>query len=123
MANTGRSFRRSGPKRATVWDAFSVHFASVTALLLNFAVVTAEATLESFPNPTLIRQRGSYLVYANAGGTTLDSHVHMGMYFANNAAIAAGIASLQLPGTDFGSDWIWWSTCHIADNSGTLDQN
>ena len=87
-----------------------------------FAIVVSEAELEDVPNPTLIRQRGQILAYANAGGATLDSVIFLGMYFANNKAVAAGIASLQLPGTDVGSDWLWTDCIPISDNSGSIDQ-
>ena len=123
MANQRRSFRRAGPRRATTWEGFSVSFAGVTAAAPAFAIVVAEAVLENFPNPTLVRQRGSYLAYANAGGATLDSILFLGLYFADASAVAAGIASLETPGTDVGSDWIWIDQIALSDNSGTLDQN
>ena len=122
MANQRRSFRRIGPKRATTWEGFSLQFLALTAAAPQFAVIVSEADLENFPNPTLIRQRGQVLAYANAGGVTLDSIIFLGMYFANANAITAGIASLQQPGTDVGSDWIWIDEIPLSDNSGTLDQ-
>jgi len=122
MANARRSFRRTAPKRATFWEGFAVKFSTVTVGAPAFAVITTEAILENSPNPTLIRQRGSALVYANAGGATLDSTLFMGIMVADSRAIAVGITGLQLPFTNIGSDWLWWKAVHISDNSGSIDQ-
>jgi len=96
--------------------------AGVTEAAPVVITVVSEAILENYPNPTLVRQRGAVLAYLNAGGATLDSVLTMGMYFADKAAVTAGIASLELPNRDIGSDWLWWATIPLADNSGTIDQ-
>ncbi len=103
------------------WQGTNFTFV-VTAAAPTFAVIVTEGQLEDVPNPTLIRQRGAGLIYANAGGATLDSMVGIGMYFADAQAIAAGIGSLQRPITDVSSDWIWHQFLPISDNSGTIDQ-
>ena len=121
MPNTRRSFRRSGSARATTWEGAAFQFLALIAAAPQFAVVVTEAQLEQFPNPTLVRQRGRVLAYANAGGTILDSVISFGMYYATQAAITAGVASLQLPLTDIGSDWVWHDQVALSDNSGTLD--
>jgi len=122
MANTRRSFRRSTPQRGTTWEGATFQFLALTNLAPQFAVIASETVLEQFPNPTLIRQRGRILAYANAGGATLDSVIGLGMYYANSAALAAGIGSLQLPLRDFASDWIWTDRIPLSDNSGSIDQ-
>jgi len=34
----------------------------------------------------------------------------MGIMVVDARALAAGIGSLELPGTHIGSDWMWWDT-------------
>ena len=121
MPNTRRSFRRNTPRRSTTWEGFSLRF-QVTAALPQFSIVTTEAILENYPNPTLVRQRGRILAYLQAGGATLDSVLTLGMYFATAQAAAAGIGSLAKPFDNIGSDWLWWDSIALSDNSGTIDQ-
>ena len=110
MANRRTATRRSTVRRGNSWAGAAVRL-QVTAAAPTFVIMVSEAELEMFPNPTLVRQRGRILVYAQAGGATLDSVCVLGMYFANAAAITAGVAALQSPGTDSGSDCV--TTIHI----------
>jgi len=122
LANQRRSFRRTAPRRATTWVGFGLNIGSATAATgPHFLEIATQTVLEQFPNPTLVRQRGEGLVYLNAGGATLDSILSMGMYFADARSLTT--ATVQRPGTDSASDWLWYQGAPLSDNSGTLDQN
>jgi len=81
------------------------------------SVIVTEAIFENVPEPTVIRVRGSY-VFSETGidGT---ASLFLGIMVADKNAIAAGVASLETPFTDIGSDWLWWDVAPL-DNVGTV---
>ena len=49
-----------------------------------------------------------------------SSLITMGIMVVDALALAAGVGSLQAPGTDIGSDWLWWGTVPINLNGGSV---
>ena len=117
MANR-RAFRRgSSQRRPTFWEGATFQaIPSVGGVQVTVNTLVSEATLENVPEPTVVRCRGSYIYSeASINGSTV---VGMGIMLVDNAALAAGVASLQSPLTDDGSDWLWWDVFGL-DNVGT----
>ncbi len=109
--------RSSGPKRPTFWEGAAISQAVSTSTQV-VSTVVSEATLENTPNPTLVRTRGIITCELTASGAnSASSFITMGLIVVDDRALTAGIGSLQLPGTDTGSDWLWigqWSP-HVHD--------
>jgi len=120
MADRRRSFVRRGPQRGTSWEGAQLDTLLTTAVPTTFQVVTTEAVLEGFPNPTLVRQRGEMLILEKQQAANDRGIVTCGLYFANAVALAAG--ALQAPLTDIGSDWIWWSTRGMGRDVGVVPE-
>ena len=122
MANR-RFVRQGGKRRPTNWQGSLVDFANITVGTAQAATIVTEAILEGHPNPTIVRIRGELLCSADAGASDLSfGEVIVGMMLVDDKALAAGIASLQTPATDIGSDWIYWDCFTIGSGaSGSVE--
>ncbi len=114
-----RAFRRgSSGRRPMNWQGGTFQaLPSLAGVATTANTIVTEAILETFPDPTIVRVRGSY-IFSETGinGTAV---LTVGIMLIDNAALAAGVASIQTPGTDVGSDWLWWDTVPL-DNVGTV---
>ena len=124
MANR-RGFGRPlvrGPKRRTAWNGAFVDLANVDSSG-TFQQVITEASLENIPNSTIVRCRGEIMVTVNNAASAALSRgsVTMGLMLVDSKALAIGITALQLPGTDIGSDWLWWATTGFGEDGRALD--
>ena len=109
----GRTLVRA-PRRGMFWEGSASVGTPTTGTSLVSTVVT-EATLENVPNPTLIRIRGSALMYLTAvGASGAQTIVSMGIIIQSAAAVAAGVGSMPSPFTDIGSDWVWHQQVPLA---------
>ena len=107
MAN--KRFIRAAPKRNLSWQGgnFNVNAGSGAAFV---QTLVSEAIFEGFPNPTVVRIRGSLLLRVSAVGATVAvSHLTMGIKLVTASAFAIGLTALEQPFDEVGSDWIWWS--------------
>jgi len=106
------------------WEGANLLFSNATNTSAVLAVIS-EATLENVPNPTVIRIRGrlSAFLTAVASADTILTMTY-GIMVVDEAALAIGVTALQLPGTDIGSDWMWWDTIILnkALNTGPEDE-
>ena len=117
MANR-RGFRRgSSPRRSLTWQGAVFNaIPSLSGVAVTATTLISEVNLETFPDPTVVRCRGSYIYSeASINGSVA---VTMGIMLIDNAALAAGVGSIQSPLTDVGSDWLWWDVFGL-DNVGT----
>ena len=119
MANATRGFRRTAPRRGMDWLGTAVDIQMTTGI---FTTMVTEVELESFPNPMLIRQRGSFLIF-DQGGANTDGIVALGLIVVTAKALAAGLASLPDPIGDAGSDWLWHTYLGFAVNAATSVQD
>ena len=104
------------PKRSTFWAGASGQFALTTGAVSTAPIVT-EATLENVPDPTLIRIHGEIFVIVTARTAAQDGAIiDFGMIPQSAAAIAAGVGSMPLPGTDVGSSWIYHKRIAVRSN-------
>ena len=115
-----RARLRSGGRRPTTWVGFAdTDFTSVAANALAVIAAITEATLASFPEPTIVRIRGRIDVMINPVGANNDD-VRFGVGFAliSARAFAAGSGSVHAPLTnsDWGG-WIWWGTGILRQRS------
>ena len=112
-----RGFRRAAPRRTTFWNgAIFQALPSVAGVDSTVSTVLSEVTLETVPNATIIRCRGTYgWTVAGADGSGVCA---LGIMLVNAPALAVGIGSLPTPITDIGSDWLWWDIFGW-DNVGT----
>jgi len=109
-----RVFQRAAVRRRTSWEGVSLQQVSTTGVVLATSVVS-EAILENVPNPTIVRIRGELLLHVTARGANVsESTIFMGIKLVTATAFAAGVASIESPGTDIGSDWIWWGVRSFA---------
>ena len=117
MANR-RVVRRAAVRRPTFWQGSEFQaLPSIAGVDSTVSTILTEVNMETVPNGTIVRVRGSYCwTIAGLDGT---GQVTMGMMLVNGSALAVGIGSLPTPFTDIGSDWLWWDTFGI-DNVGTL---
>ncbi len=107
MANR-RSFTRAPARRKTTWEGAVVSTVLTTGVSTASSIVS-EAIMEGHPNPTIVRIRGELLIHVGAVGTTpSESITTLGLKLVTASAFAAGIASIETPGTEIGGDWIWW---------------
>lgn len=73
--------------------------------------MVAEATMETFPNPTITRCRGRLTVWTDPSSTPGGiGFVSSGLIVVNAFAFAAGVAALPSPAVEIGSDWLWWDS-------------
>jgi len=116
-----RSFRGSqAPRRTAFWEGALIDF-SLASGTSAIAAAISEATLENVPNPTIVRVRGNvHLVATAVGGTLARANITLGLMVVDARAFAAGAGSLELPGTDLGSDWMWWDTRTLEQTSATV---
>ena len=101
--------RRFAPRRVrrpTFWEGGRFNLSIPTASAVGTTLVP-ESTLENVPEPTLVRIRGSILcTMLSAAAVPNAVFLTLGIKLATATAVAA--SSFELPGTDIGSDWIWW---------------
>jgi len=115
MANrrSARTLVRA-PRRSMFWEGNGATVTLASGTVSATAMVT-EATLESVPNPTLVRTRGDGIVYATAiGASGAQCQIEMGLIKITARALAAGVSSMPTPGTDVGSDWLWHRSVAIG---------
>ena len=108
MAN--RKFVRSAPRRNLSWQggSFNVNVGTGAAAV---STLVTEVILEGFPNPTIVRMRGSVLLRVSAvGAAPAVSFLTMGIKLVTASALAIGLTAIELPSDEIGSDWIWWSS-------------
>ncbi len=118
----GRRFSTRSKRRVT-WAGEAIDLGDIISGTPQFLVLVPEAIMEEFPTPTVVRMRGQLAVATDAaGGPVSLATVGLGVYLADNAAVAAG--TLQLPLRDAGSDWIWWYPAVIKEGSaGQAEQD
>ncbi len=88
------------------WEGVGINQSVTTGASATSTVIT-EAQLETVPNATLVRIRGEALVQVSAAAATPSACLaFMGIKLVSVAALAG--ASVSLPFTDVGSDWVWW---------------
>jgi len=111
-------------KRVTSWHGANLGLSDIVTGTPQFSAVVPEATMETFPTPTIVRIRGQVAVVSDVVATGGSfGHVTMGMIVVTAAALAA--SAIPDPSADIGSDWIWWSDLPIArwtasDNEGSI---
>ncbi len=97
-------FRRSGPKRRSLWVGYADQgFIAVGAGL---KVAISNFTLATLDSLTVIRNRGFLSVRATVTGVDADVVGAFGIGIVTQQAFAAGVASMPGPWTD--SDWDGW---------------
>ena len=102
------SFSRPAARRSTSWEGASINLTTTTGTSV-FQTIVSEAIIEQITKPTVVRIRGELNFRMTAQGASVTaSNQFVGIKVATQSAIAAGIASLELPATGIGSDWIWW---------------
>ena len=110
MAN--RRFAPMRQKRSTVWEGGSFNISVVTSGS-SFISLVSEAILEQIVNPTIVRIRGEVLVtLLSSAAVPSSTFVFLGIKLASQAAF--GASAVEVPGTDIGSDWIWWKTVALV---------
>ncbi len=109
MAN--RRFAPVRQKRPTFWEGVGIN-QSVTTGASATSTVVSEALLENVPRSTIVRIRGFVLVMLNSSAASSGASILvMGIKLVSGAALAG--AANEVPFTDIGSDWIWWSAVNI----------
>jgi len=110
-----RVFQRAAPRRRMTWEGSQVDMTMTSGASTVLAIVT-EATLENIPNPTIVRVRGNLLLRVTAQGAAGTRGIlFLGIKLTTATALAA--TAVEVPGTDIGSDWLWWE----ARGFSTLD--
>ncbi len=116
MAN--RRFVPQRVRRPTFWEGAKIDMTVTTGASISQPVVT-EALLETVPNPTLVRIRGSLLIIMTASAATPGACLAViGIKVVSGAALAG--ASISLPFTDIGSDWVWWQAIPMNLTGGSV---
>ncbi len=101
------------------WEAGTVNQTITTGAAQSTSIVS-EALLEAVPNATLVRVRGEVLCQVSAiGATPSASLCFMGLKLVTASAFAAG--GVAQPGTDQGSDWLWWYVVPFNLTAGTAN--
>ncbi len=123
MGNRQRGRFSSGPKRSMFWEGALVDLSNATGVN-TVATVIAEANFEEVPNPTIVRIRGYVNLRATVvGAGDARTQIRMGIIVVTAKAFAAGVASIPVPGTDIGSDWMWWDTRTLVTESATPSED
>ena len=113
-----RSFAPVTRKRRVSWHGSSIDIADLVVGTDQLVTIIPEATLEAFPNPTIVRVRGNLLVLQDSTTTAgAFGHVTMGIIKVTAAALAGG--SVPSPLTDVGNDWLWWADAQIGEESSS----
>ena len=100
-------------RRSTVWLGFTdTDFTLIAANSQSGVVAVPEASLEEFPNPTLVRTRGQIDVKSSdTGAVNDDVRWTAGLAVMDAKQVAAGVTAFPFPGSDSNWDgWFWWST-------------
>ena len=117
MAN--RRFQSRTRKRVMSWQGVNIDFSDLVNGVTQFASVITEATLESFPTPTIIRTRGRLALLTDPSSTPGGfGVVSMGLIVVTAAAAAAG--AIPNPAAEFGSDWLWWDAVTVGAAAGDV---
>ena len=116
MANVRGRRQFGGPKRRTKWEGAQIDLGNIAIGSPGFTVVIPETLLENDPNSTVVRVRGELMVSSDTASSS-DSFgfCSVGIMLVDSKALAAGIASLQTPATDIGSDWLYWDVFNIGE--------
>ena len=120
-----RARGRTGPRRPTSWlGSFDNAYITVAVNTAQFITLVAETTLESFPEPTIVRIRGALdVVSGNNGAAGEVSRWGAGIALFTRTAVGIGASALQSPLTDtFWDGWMWWAT-GVLENGVSNDIN
>jgi len=102
-----RRFAQRSRKRVTSWHGGGVDIANIVTGTIQFQTIVSEATMETFPTPTIVRIRGSLSLLTDDSSTPgAFGFVNVGLIVVTAAALAA--SGVPAPLTDIGNDWIWW---------------
>ena len=113
-----RRFVPQKVRRPTFWEGTDFNQNVTTGAAIIQSLVS-EAVLENSPNPTLIRMRGEGLVTLTASAATPGRCVaFLGIKLTTAAALAG--AAVELPSTDIGSEWIWWTAIPLFLSGGSV---
>ena len=105
-------------RRPMHWDGADVNLTVTTGASV-VGTLVSEANLENVPNATLVRIRGELLVMLTSSVATPGAcHAYMGIKLTTSTALAA--PSVELPFTNIGSDWIWWTTVPLNLTGGSV---
>ena len=117
MAN--RRFATRSRKRQTSWHGASVDVADLIVGTSQVAVIVTEATMETFPTPTIVRARGRLALTADVSSTPGGvASVAMGLITVTAAALAA--PAVPSPLTDIGSDWLWYDSAQVGASAADV---
>jgi len=79
----------------------------------------SEAILENVPEPTVVRMRGDLLIQVTASAATPGRcNAFLGIKLTTAAALAG--TAVELPFTDIGSEWIWWTVVPLFLAGGSV---
>ena len=110
-------------RRGTVWLGFAdTDFSGLAANAATVLAVVPEASLEEFPNPTLVRTRGQLEVKSsNAGAVNDDVRWGAGFAVMDRKQVTVGVSACPLPLTDSNWDgWFWWQTGFVRQTGEVI---
>jgi len=108
-------------KRVTSWHGANIAISDLVTATPQFNTLVPEATMETFPTPTIVRIRGNIGVASDVSSTdSAFAHVSMGIIKVTAAALAG--SAVPTPTADIGSDWIWWSNIIVAKWTATVNE-
>jgi len=111
-----RRFAPQRSRRPTFWEGNAVNQTVTTGASL-ITTLVSEALLEQTQVPTIVRMRGDVLVQITASAAVPGRCIaFMGIKLTTAAALAG--AAVELPSTDIGSEWIWWTAVPLNLASG-----
>ncbi len=107
-----RQFVRAASKRRVSWHGAAICVSNLVQATAQRVIVISETSMETFPNPTIVRVRGGLRVSIDdASAAGARGTVVMGLIVVTAAAQAA--SGVPLAFTDIGSDWLWWYSAPI----------
>ncbi len=116
-----RVFQRAASPRRMSWEGAIFALTPATGNQ-TFSTIVSEALLENTPNPTIVRVRGQLLVrITGVGAAIAAAHLTFGIKLVTGQALGIGITAIEHPGTDIGSDWLWWDTRTVRSKDGITD--
>jgi len=103
----------------TSWHGAVVDIADLVVGTSQVLQIITEATMESFPTPTIVRSRGRLTATADISSTPGGvAVVAVGLIATTQAAIAA--SGVQSPLTDIGSDWLWYDSLTVGASAADV---
>ncbi len=101
-----RQFQRTSKRRMS-WHGANICFSNVVTATPQFSSVVDEATMETFPTPTIIRVRGNIMASLDESvAANVRTSAVCGLIVVTAAALAG--SAVPTPSADIGNDWLWW---------------